>query len=374
MQCAYVSRGAGSGVEKNLSQVNSASGRRYWLDIARIAAIFSVMLLHMSAWTIYSHPVATKDWMICVSFDSISRFCVPLLIMVSGALWLDPKRDIESSYLFRHVLRLVTALIAWNLIYALFYTARNYFASGEIVFDPQALSGGRYTLLGNYHLIFLYALIGLYLVVPLLRRVVTSKRTMEYLLILAFLVSGAFPLFSQNQWISEHVMPFLVAPSPSFVAGYIGYFVLGFYLANVKLPKWFEYALYAAGICGLAGTIVGVTIQSSQADALSEQFFTYTMLNIGCYTAAAFYFIKRVALGVKVSNLVGKALRLISCCCFGAYLCHDLIILCLTQIGVTPALFPLWISIPAFAVVIFIFSLMVSYVLNKIPVVKVYLV
>lgn len=294
--------------------------------------------------------------------------------MVSGALWLDLKKDVSTSYLFRHILRLVTALIAWNLIYAMFYTARNYFTTGEVVFDPQALSGGRYFLTGNYHLLFLYALIGLYLVVPLLRRIVTSKRTMEYFLVLAFLVSGIYPLFSQNQWISEHVMPFLVAVSPSFVAGFIGYFVLGYYLANVKLPKWLEFVLYAAGICGLVGTIFGVTIQSGKANALSEQLFSYTMLNIACYTAAVFYLIKRIVERAKISNSVGKALRLISRCCFGAYLCHDLIIQCLTQIGISPAIFPLWMSIPVFAAVIFVFSLMISYVLNKIPVVKDYLV
>lgn len=361
-------------MEKSISQANNVTERKYWLDIARIAAIFFVILLHMSAWTIYSHPSATRSWMICVGYNSLSRLCVPLLIMVSGALWLDPKKDVTPRYLFRHILRLLVALIVWNLIYALFYTARNYFATGELVFDPQTLSGGRFFSTGNYHLLFLYALVGLYLVIPLLRKIVTSKRTMEYMLILSFLVSSVYPLLSQNQWISAHIMPFLTSASPSFVAGFIGYFVLGYYLANVKLPKWLEYVLYTAGICGLAGTITGVTIQSSRAGMLSENFFSYTMLNIACCAAAGYYLIRRVAEGAKVSSSVGKALRLISRCCFGAYLCHDLIILCLTQFGVTPGILPLWISIPAFAVVIYAFSLLVSYVLNRIPVVKDYLV
>lgn len=361
-------------MEKNGSQVDNASERRYWLDIARIAAVFCVILLHVSAWTIYDHPIATRSWVICVIYNSLSRFCVPILIMISGALWLEPEREVTPRYLFRHILRIVTALVVWNLIYALFYTTRNFFTTGEIMFNPQSLSGGRYSSIGNYHLLFLYALIGLYLAIPMLRRIVTSKRTMEYLLILSFLVTSVFLLLSQNHWLSENVMPSLTAVSPGVATGYVGYFVLGYYLSTVKIPKKAEYALYFVGICGLVGTIVGVTIQSSKAAVLVEQYFSYTMLNIACYTAAIFYFIKRVAEGIRISSTIGKSLKLISRCSFGAYLCHDLIILCLSQFKVTPDILPLWLSIPAFAIVILALSLFVTYVLTRIPIVKTYLV
>lgn len=158
--------------------------------------------------------------MICIGYNAFARFCVPIFFMVSGALWLDPKRNVTPNYLFRHMLRLVTALIAWNLVYALFYIVKHYFGSGELVLDPQTLSGS----------------------------------------------------------------------------------------------------------------------------------------------------------GMKVTSAAGKALKRVSVYTFGVYLCHDLVIQLFDKIGLTPAILPLWLSIPVFVVILFTISLAFSYLLHQIPVVKKYIV
>ena len=76
--------------KKNTSLTNVNSHRIYYLDVLRTLACLSVILLHSSS------KYAVKNWgafdfWIGISFNSISRFCVIIFVMISGALLLDEK-------------------------------------------------------------------------------------------------------------------------------------------------------------------------------------------------------------------------------------------------------------------------------------------
>lgn len=67
------------------------------IDILRILACFSVLVLHSAAQYWYGLPVTDKNWLIINSYDAIARFGVPVFVMISGALFLDTNRQIDTK-------------------------------------------------------------------------------------------------------------------------------------------------------------------------------------------------------------------------------------------------------------------------------------
>lgn len=62
------------------------------VDLVKTLAIVSVLLIHVSAPGLSGAEVGSPRWLTCLFWDSISRMAVPLFLMASGALLLDPER------------------------------------------------------------------------------------------------------------------------------------------------------------------------------------------------------------------------------------------------------------------------------------------
>lgn len=72
--------------------------RILYLDILRIMAIIAVVMLHVSAQRFYvSFP--SYEWEIRMFFNSMVRWGVPIFVMISGALFLDPQKKISLAKL-----------------------------------------------------------------------------------------------------------------------------------------------------------------------------------------------------------------------------------------------------------------------------------
>ena len=71
-----------------------------WLDNSRILAVCGVVFLHVAAGVVLGHEVGTGDWWFGNVYDSVVRWCVPVFVMISGALLLDPgkKEDLSTFY------------------------------------------------------------------------------------------------------------------------------------------------------------------------------------------------------------------------------------------------------------------------------------
>jgi surface polysaccharide O-acyltransferase-like enzyme len=98
--------------------------RSYHLDILRIIAIFSVLLMHTAGHTssFFQNSPQTFTYQFLSIFDTATRFAVPVFVMISGALFLDSNKVLSTKKLYRkNILRLVIAFFFWSLIYVLFY-------------------------------------------------------------------------------------------------------------------------------------------------------------------------------------------------------------------------------------------------------------
>ena len=98
------------------------------------------------------------NWFIRITSDALVRWCVPVFLMISGALFLDPARRVTLRHLYgKNLLRVVVAFFVWSYVYS--------FARINAGPWHKSLS---LLLAGPSHLWFLKAIAGLYIAVPLL--------------------------------------------------------------------------------------------------------------------------------------------------------------------------------------------------------------
>ena len=172
------------------------------------------------------------------------RSCVPLFVVLSGALLLNPAKDVSFKELFgKRLTRLLIPLIIWGVIYILF---DNYELNSLGTLTFWGVLKEFYTGPVSYHFWFLYMMVGLYLAYPIINLFIKGAKEIHirYFIIIWFIANSV--LGTINAIFSTHT-----ALDLSFFLGYSGYFVLGYYLQNFSFSKAILNRLYLLGIAGL---------------------------------------------------------------------------------------------------------------------------
>ena len=117
------------------------------LDAARWLAAVAVVMLHGAA-TVVSDPAAygsgAPGWRPTCTTPA-ARWCVPVFVMISGALLLDPERPQDARRFYsRRVARICAPLLFWTLFYLLWRTALDWIDDGrlDLSFWPRKLAHG----------------------------------------------------------------------------------------------------------------------------------------------------------------------------------------------------------------------------------------
>ena len=169
-------------------------GRLVYADLLRVAATLAVVILHLSGGWISEVPVASGAWRVFNVYNGLTRWCVPVFVMLSGMFLLDPKKSLSyRSLFFRQILRIVAALVVWSVVYGLF--AR--FLSGTPLTLSALIQVLRDLVWGrlHYHLWFLPMIVGLYLATPFLRAFVrgASRSDFHFFFLLVFVFAMLLP-------------------------------------------------------------------------------------------------------------------------------------------------------------------------------------
>jgi len=345
--------------------------RVVYMDLLRISAVFSMMLLHVVATNWGTVSVISFDWKIFNVYDSLVRFCVPALVMVSGAFLLDPNKEYTFRKLFsKNILRIVTAFVFWSACYAIYYGFSHYDTINSSIIEDVLT----HFLLGRYHLWFLYTLIGLYLIVPFLRKIVVDPKLCRYFIILSILFGSIIPFIIKVPyfWLGNEL---LVKANFHFVLGYVGYFVAGYYLKAHTTLKTTNALLYLFGIIGITATIGLTAMLSAKYGEPTNTFYSYFAPNCWMVSIAVFLFFKQAIGKINFSDRTIKGIIFVSKCSFGMYLVHDFFItfIC-TYLGYTTISFNPILSVPLITLSVFILSFLTSYIINKIPFLNKYIV
>lgn len=140
------------------------------LDRARWVAAIAVVLVHCAAYPLQATTdFGSVPWHWSNFYDAAARWCVPVFVMISGALLLDPDRVSGlASFYRRRAARILPALLFWSVFYlgwSAFMHAWQQEPLGLAAWLGKLLKGAPY-----YHLWYLYMIVGLYLFAPFLQR------------------------------------------------------------------------------------------------------------------------------------------------------------------------------------------------------------
>ncbi len=347
--------------------------RVMYLDVLRIAAIFCVVVIHTCTVPWRTTSPSDLDWQILNVIDSAVRFCVPLFVMISGALFLDPARAIRLRRLFTHnILRVVTAFLFWSVAYAGLSFALNFLRGMPIT--TQAVGELFHSVVvGHYHLWFLFAIVGLYLITPLLRLIAANKRLTEYFLILSFALSLMYRLLARIPALSLTLFDIHSNMQLTFVGGYPFYFILGDYLHRHGVSDRLRRVLYVLGGLSVIGTAVGTAIWSAQMQTSIDALYDYLLPTTALTAAAVFLFFKHHADRIPTGERATAVITRLSSLTFGIYLCHDFFNIALAKVGISAVNINPLLGVPLISIAVFVGATAVAWGISKIPVINRYL-
>ena len=335
--------------------MNHSHERILYLDVLRILAIFAVVILHTSSPTTYHYVHDPASWFIGNFFNSITRWCVPLFVMVSGALLLSTNPDEPVRVFFKKRLnKVILPFIVWIIIYFIY---RHIHYGEDFTFSTavkDVLNVDVY-----WHLWFMYMIIGLYLATPIFRLYIKAadQKNLLYFLALWFIASF-IPVINALFDVNIHYL-FRT------VSSYIGFFILGYYLSKYNLSAPKRWLIYVLAILSLVITYFGTLYMTIRNNgALDQTFYAYLRPNTILIAAAIFVAGK----SIKVNPSHKKKIVHLSNLSFGIYLVHPMFRNWIFEyINVQKMTL---ITVPVDIVIISILSFAVVYILRKIPIIK----
>lgn len=348
-----------------------------WLDVVRFIAMFTVVCCHCTdPFNFYPGPAPDniadiKLW--GAIYGALLRPCVPLFVMITGALLL-PMRGDASVFYKKRILRVLWPFLIWSVIYNLFP-----WVIGLLGFGPKAVidffpySGEEVTRqsvavsldyiaqiplnfsIVDVHMWYIYLLIGLYLYLPIFSAWVekaSEKAKLWFLTVWG--VTLLLPYY--NEFVAQYLWGTCSWNSFGmlyYFAGFNGYLLLGHYLRNLD---WSIGKTLAIGIpmfaIGYVVTFVGfrhITALPEYTDEMLELFFTYCSLNVVMMTIPVFMLARKANFR---SETMRRALANLTVCGFGIYMVHYFFtgpsVVLMRALNV-----PLGLQIPAASVVAF---------------------
>ena len=328
----------------NLS--NQKNQHIVWLDVVRFIAMFTVVCCHCTdPFNFYPGTAPNigeiKLW--GAIYGSVLRPCVPLFVMITGALLL-PVRGDASTFYKKRIPRVFYPFLIWSVLYNLFpwitgllglnpQIILDFFPyAGEEVMQQSFSVSLEYILMIPFnfsilavHMWYIYLLIGLYLYLPVFSAwVEKASERAKLMFLLAWGVTLLLPYY--YQFVSNYLWRTCSWNSFGMLyafAGFNGYLLLGHYLKNLE---WSLKKTLAIGIpmfaVGYAVTFLGfrhITALPEYTDEMLELFFTYCSLNVVMMTIPVFMLAKKVKVN---SERMKKALANLTVCGFGIYMIH----------------------------------------------------
>lgn len=340
------------------------------LDILRILSALGVVLLHISSDYIDILEVGSANFNAMVFLNSITRFAVPVFVMISGELFLNPDREVTVKKIWLHnILRIFLIYALWSYAYyvfqSLYFWKFDFYRQGLI----RTLKGIVYA---SNHFWFLGMIIGLYALTPVLRSWVKNaeEKNIRYFLCIFFvfqILRTTFTLLINKSLIDEISGFFTVAE----ISGYVGYYVLGHYLSKYELSRNFKILVYAAFPVGLAANFIISALYSKKDGAYNPGIYD----SFGVFTfficIALFIFADKISKNIKKGKTIVSALAADT---LGIYLIHLMLWKILEDQTSVVYAFNYVITALVSTVIVFAVSCVVSSLLRRIPYIGRYLV
>ena len=328
------------------------------LDILRLMATLAVVLTHVCGGPIKTLSILDTDWQILNCFRSAITWDVPVFVMISGGIFLNPQKEIPLKVLYgKYIKRLVIAFAFWSAIFQVYYTAYGLYTNSLALNWKGILSE---FLIGPYPFWYLFMFAGVYATVPFLKKITADKKMTEYFLLLFFLFQIMSCYGQALPLVGSIISSILNNIDFTFAIGFVGYFVLGYYLKAYDISRKIEYTLYALGIILVPLCCYITTKQSITNMDYTETFSKYLMPNIIIESAAIYTFFVKRASKINFSEKTVKIFSKLTEYGFGVYLVHALVNELVGLTGWTAVTISPFVSVPLLTIVVYGISLLVE--------------
>lgn len=153
------------------------------LDLLKIVSAFMIAVIHASSGVFNNHELGSLVWKEGLVLNAVTRFAVPVFLMISGALLLGRKISLEKA--IRKAIIAGIALFVWSFAFIL--TKKILWNDGDVVYDTVMIFFNKRV---SGHLWYGYLLIWIYLFLPILNILYESlsNKMRIYFIILGLLV------------------------------------------------------------------------------------------------------------------------------------------------------------------------------------------
>ena len=334
--------------------------RVFYLDLVKIVSMFFVVLIHMFSFVLTTgqYSVGSNYWMFANIVDSLARPSVPLFVMVSGALFLDPNKKIETNSIWRRrIPKLVIAYIIWSMVYSVLH-----YLNGSISDVRELLL---FFLTGERHLWFVFMIIGLYALIPPLRCIARDIQLCAYtsLILLAFsclrMTSPLFPVGTFARTVLDSWMSDL-----SLFPGYIGLFLLGSCLSRIRIRRMALMGALLGWISSFAFTVIATWRFSLASNYFVGTF--YEFLFPGVVLSSVCLFVLFTGLEYRKDSIRDNWKKIacsIANLSLGVYFAHELFVQLIGRRFFSQSGFTLLVG----SFVVFAITLLIVVAIRKIP-------
>lgn len=324
-------------------------------DFIRTISIFSVVVLHTTSAPFKSY---VDNWMQFNFLMSGTRWCVPVLFMLSGALLLKKQESIKS-FIYKRSSKIIIPLLFWSYVYIIFARSFSHLdpahANPNVFVEPWLIL--KYP--AYFHLWFIYAIIGVYIMMPLLRLIAISQQVTIYALCMWFLWFSALPFMQSIGYLNGKL---LFMFKLDVIPLWSGFALLGYLINenknNVKVSHAFSLLF-----CGLISTMF-LTYISSIDEIPRETYQSYFMPNIIVLSSGVFLLLLKIKKPPLFICGISKYT-------FGIYLCHMLVMpyvwFIFSNKDVSEGG---WVIAITSSLITFSISLAATFIISKTPIIK----
>lgn len=341
--------------------------RNQAVDLVKTVAICAVIVTHVTAPAFGMGDVGSAPWLTALFWASVSHASVPLFLMASGALLLDPGRELTLRKLYtKNFPRLLIALLFWAVCYKVFIMV---LFGGVTV--PGLIQAGKELVLFRHeeHLYYLHIMLLVYAFLPLTRLVSchAPRHVAAYILGLWALLGIVYPTV-KDFWPFTLLVGIPLQWRMNMTYASIGYTLLGWYLSSGKDRRRWPWVCCAAA--GIAAGFIGSWAASAAAGALRLGSLEGMGVPMCLLAVGAYQLCGRVRLPAWAARLT----EWISRGAFCAFLVHIFFLKTFAHLGLTAQVGPAIVTVPMMTVLLLACSMAVYALLRRIPVVNRWLI
>lgn len=333
-----------------------------WIQNLRAIACILIVLLHIiDGWlktnqiklTMYSG----RWWIDNIFIQIFVRTAVPIFIMISGALLLNPKKNIKLGKIIKYIKKMFFIIITFGLFYCLIE---------QFVYDSfnNPLKSIGISILHVFEnkswgvMWYIYMMIGLYIITPLIKAFInnTDDKNLIFTLITLFIVSFIVPTI--NYLFNVEITNFYLEGF-----AYIFYYMMGYFIAYRLKSLIKDRIIYFFGIIGLIGSLSLLILKNS--------YYLEFDTNINCFIAIwsmfIYYLCSNEIIKIKENNI----LNYIAKYSFGIFLIHTFWLNIINKgLNIYPNILPSGIGELVFLIGTITISIISCMILYKLPLLK----